>query len=131
MLTAGCVSPSFTRTPLDPSFVLNPFAPGDRATPIWDLSQVDSVPMAHVQVRPRYPLELRRAGISGNALVDFVVDERGRPRDVHAISATDGKFAESAVRSVAQWQFAPGLKGGQVVRTRMQVPIMYSLNNET
>jgi RNA polymerase sigma factor (sigma-70 family) len=38
-------------------------------------------------------------------------------------------LAAAAVEAVTQWKFDPGQKGGRVVNTRLQVPIMFTLAN--
>ena len=34
-----------------------------------------------------------------------------------------------AIQAVGKWTFRPGRKGGRAVNTRMQVPIVFSLND--
>jgi TonB family protein len=128
-LISGCVAPPFAPEPLDPNLVMNAFAPGDEGQgTILDVLELDRVPRPTVQVPPHYPYELRTAGITGQAVINFVVDENGRTRNVHALSATDGRFAVAAIQCVAQWHFLPGVKGGRIVRTRLQVPIVFAIN---
>ena len=44
---------------------------------VFDLSKLDQQPVARFQARPQYPFEMRRAGIAGEVVVDFIVDNNG------------------------------------------------------
>lgn len=96
---------------------------------IFDISQLDRQPQPTVQGPPQYPFEMRRAGISGQVLVDFIVDAQGNVRNAYAVSSTQREFEQAAVIAVSKWHFRPGQKGGHAVATHMQVPIVFSLNN--
>lgn len=97
---------------------------------VFDISKLDQIPVPTVQVRPQYPFEMRRAGISGQAVVDFIVDTTGVVRNAYAASSTQREFEAAAVQAVAKWRFRPGKKGGRAVNTHMQVPIVFTLNAE-
>ena len=97
---------------------------------IFDISKLDQIPVATVQVHPQYPFEMRRAGISGQVVVDFIVDTAGNVRNAFAASSSQREFESSAVQAVAKWKFRPGKRGGHTVNTHMQVPIVFTLNND-
>ncbi|MBL9201679.1 MAG: energy transducer TonB, partial [Opitutaceae bacterium] len=94
----------------------------------FDLSRLDQTPVPRFQARPQYPAELRKRGVGGEAVVDFIVDVNGDVRGAYAIRATHGEFAKAAVECVEKWKFTPGRKGGRDVNTHMQVPIVFTLN---
>jgi TonB family protein len=111
---------------------LNPFTDESEdkmKVPISEMTGVSVIPVVRNRVDVRYPTAMRKSGIQGAAVVDFIVDEAGAAREVHAVQATNSEFAAAAVNSVAQWRFKPGEKNGQPVRTHMQVPISFSLND--
>jgi TonB family protein len=98
-------------------------------TVILNLSEVDQPPHTRGQLaRPQYPFNLRRAGISGDALVRFIVTADGRVVDVTAIRATHPSFGAAAAEAVSKWRYQPALKDGQPVACRLQVPIFFNLN---
>jgi len=97
---------------------------------IFDISKLDQIPVPVVQGRPQYPFEMRRAGISGQVLVDFIVDTAGNVRNPFAVSSTQREFESSAVQAVAKWRFRAGKKSGHTVNTHMQVPIVFNITNE-
>jgi RNA polymerase sigma factor (sigma-70 family) len=53
-----------------------------------DLATLDRQPRPRFQARPKYPFELRRAGIEGQVLVDLIVDAEGNVQNAHAVQST-------------------------------------------
>jgi len=97
---------------------------------VFDVTMLDQIPVARFQARPQYPFEMRRANISGEVLVDFIVDTNGDVQNASAVHSTKREFEASAVLAVTKWKFKPGRKGGKDVPTHMQVPIGFTLNEE-
>jgi protein TonB len=110
--------------------------PGDRdmsrfrGIEVFDLSKLDQQPVAKFQARPQYPFEMRRAGIAGEVTVDFIVDSNGDVQNAYAIKSSQREFEAAAIQAVSKWKFKPGRKGGRNVNTHMQVPIVFTLNEE-
>jgi protein TonB len=78
------------------------------------------------RVPPEYPSALRRAGVSGHAIVDFDVDVNGDVRDAIAVSATDPAFAQPAVAAISQWKFEPARRAdGHPVEQHQRVPVVF------
>jgi protein TonB len=71
---------------------------------------------------------MRRAGIAGAALVEFIVDDQGKVRDARTFRATHEDFGAAATAAIMTWKFNPGLKNGRPVATRMQEIIRFELN---
>jgi carboxyl-terminal processing protease len=94
----------------------------------FDISQVDTAPRALSNIRPHYPTECRRTGITGTVMVDFVVKPDGTTAVVRAIASPDERLSQAAVAAVSKWSFAPGFKKGVAVFTHLQVPINFELN---
>ena len=97
---------------------------------VFDISKLDQQPVPRFQARPQYPFEMRRAGISGEVLVDFIVDTNGEVRNAFAAHSSQREFEASAVQAVSKWKFRPGRKNGHAVFTHMQVPIVFSLDED-
>ena len=97
---------------------------------VFDISKLDQQPVAKFQARPQFPFEMRRAGISGEVLVDFIVDTNGDVRNAFAAHSSQREFEASAVQAVSKWKFRPGRKNGHAVFTHMQVPIVFTLNED-
>ncbi len=101
-----------------------------RGMKVFDVSMLDQTPVAKFQARPQYPFEMRRAGIAGEVVVDFIVDTNGDGQNAYAIRSSQREFEAAAVQAVSKWKFKPGRKGGRDVPTHMQVPIVFTLNEE-
>ena len=97
---------------------------------VFDISKLDQRPEPRLQARPQYPFEMRRAGIAGEVLVDFIVDTNGDVRNAFAVHSSQREFEASAVQAVSKWKFRAGRKNGHSVFTHMQVPIVFSLDQE-
>jgi len=95
---------------------------------VFDPSKLDTQPQPRLQANPQYPFEMRRAGISGDVLVDFIVDTNGDVRNAYAVHSSQREFEASAVQAVSKWKFKAGRKNGHAVFTHMQIPIVFSLN---
>jgi periplasmic protein TonB len=97
---------------------------------VFDISKLDQVPSPRFQAKPQYPFEMRRAGISGDVLVDFIVDTSGDVRNAFAAHSSQREFEAAAIQAVSKWKFRPGRKNGHAVFTHMQVPIVFTLDTD-
>ena len=97
------------------------------ALEILPLETLDVKPEVTFQGRPRHPVRMRRAGIAGAALVEFIVDDQGKVRDARTIRAAHEDFGEAAMAAIMTWKFNPGFKNGRAVATRMQKIIRFEL----
>ena len=96
---------------------------------VFDISKLDQAPIPKFRAQPQYPFEMRRAGVEGTVIVEFIVDSKGDARNAFAVRSTQREFEQSAVQAVNKWKFRPGRKGGRAVNTRMQIPIVFKLND--
>ena len=78
---------------------------------------------------PQYPSSLRQSGITGQVLVQFVVDTLGRAEmgDVQIVEASHALFADAVRAALARYRFSAGEAAGHRVRTRVQLPFTFSL----
>ena len=110
-----------------PSTVLQPV--DNTASPPSTVTKLPGTqyPAPLTQARPVYPIEMRVAGVSGEAVIDLLVDTDGRVKNAYVLVATDVRFGDAALAAVRQWTFRPGAENGRPVVTHMQVPIVFSL----
>jgi TonB family protein len=103
-----------TRNPSDPYFVSEVDAP---PTPLSD------------NPKPRYPESLLSRRIEGEAIVEFVVDARGRAdmATFRVISATDPLFGYAVRDVLPRMRFRPGSIGGKKVKTVVRMPFKFVL----
>lgn len=92
------------------------------------LSDLDNSPRARTQPAPLYPGEAKIRGLEGQVVLGFTVNEDGRVESPYVISRTDRIFEDAALRAVSKWRFEPGRYKGRVIRFKMAVPIVFSLN---
>jgi protein TonB len=97
---------------------------------LFDISQLDQIPVARFQAQPTYPYDMRRQGVEGTVTVGFICDSEGNVRDPYVLNSTHHEFDMEAVRAVSKWKFKPGRRGGKAVNTRMSVPIVFNLDSE-
>jgi periplasmic protein TonB len=98
---------------------------------VFDLKDLDQQPQVRgVQAKPNYPFEMKRAGIPGEVVLQFIVDTNGDVRDVIVLRSSQREFEAAAQQAVYKWKFRPGRKGGKAVNVRMQIPIVFNLNDE-
>jgi periplasmic protein TonB len=97
---------------------------------LFDIKNLDQTPQARVRGDPIYPFEMRRAGLSGEVLVAFIVNTNGDVVDAYAVRSTQREFESAAVQAVSKWKFRPGKKGGRAVNTKMSIPIVFNISDQ-
>ena len=107
-----------------------PAAPGDDRPPVFDLVEVDRPPRPMVRMKPLYPMRARERGIEGIVRLRFVVDADGSVRDVEVVSSEpEGVFDRAAGAAAARWRFAPAVKDGRPVATRVRTAVRFRLED--
>jgi TonB family protein len=79
---------------------------------------------------PDYPPFAMAQRISGSVTLEYTVDTRGEPRDIHVVEATPpGVFDQAAITAVKRWRYAPVVADGSAVdvpgvrtRVRFELP---------
>ena len=75
---------------------------------------------------PLYPRSLHANPVKGEAVIEFLIDEKGAVRLPRIISATKPQFGYAAVQAVSAWQFSPPLSKGKLGVTRVRILIGFS-----
>lgn len=104
------------------------------ATPSLDQTffsfQVDKQAMlAPGNQAPVYPQLLRAAGVSGEVVVQFVVEPSGLPdmSTFKVLKSTHELFTQSVRNAVSQFRFIPAVVRGTPVRQLLQEPFQFTL----
>ena len=98
---------------------------------VFNLADLDQQPQVRgIQATPTYPSEMKRQSISGQVILQFIVDMNGDTRDIVVINSTNREFETPAIQAVQKWKFRPGKKAGKNVSSRMQIPIAFNLSDE-
>lgn len=106
-------------------------AVGKGISNVFDVANLDQRPEPRFQPKPKYPMNLKRAGIIGSAVVQYIVDTSGEVRDAVIIRSTHREFENPALETILKSKFRPGKKGNAVVNTRMEQEISFTLKMET
>jgi protein TonB len=101
-----------------------------RGMKVFDLASLDQSPVPRVRIAPQFPFEMKRAGINGDVLVEFIVDTEGNVQNAYVVKSSQREFEQAALQAIAKWKFKPGRKGGRPVNVRMQQPFGFTLNED-
>ena len=84
---------------------------------------------AAISAGPRYPVELRAAGVEGEVLVQFVVDSMGVPlMSTYRVLRSNHDMFSQAVRSaLPDMRFTPAEVNGHKVRQLVQQPFVFAI----
>ncbi len=80
-----------------------------------------------LQSRVAYPQFARQAGIEGQVVIQFVVDERGNVVDPVVLRSPNDLLSEAALKAVRESRFTPGQQRGRPVKVRFAVPVTFRL----
>lgn len=79
------------------------------------------------EVRADYTDEARRAGITGEVLLEIVVRSDGSVGDVKVLRGLNGGLDQRAIQAVRQWRFAPARLKGAPVDVVVEVSVEFKL----
>lgn len=84
--------------------------------------------IGELQQQIEYPEMAKKAGVEGQVIVQFVVDENGNVLNPQVLRGIGAGADEEALRVVKEAEFTPGQQRGEPVRVKMSLPIRFSLN---
>jgi TonB family protein len=125
---AACMTPS-------PDLIV---APTDKsaataaASPMFEFQVEKPATPVPGNTSPKYPDQLRTAGIGGVVVAKFVVDTTGRADmgTFQAIKSDHDLFAHSVRQSLPDMRFVPAEVAGHRVKQLMQMPFIFALSSE-
>jgi protein TonB len=85
---------------------------------LFNVGDLDQQPVARVRPAPTYPYDMRRAGINGTVVVEFIINTEGDVIQTQIVRSSHREFEMPAIQAVSKWKFKPGRKGGRVVNVR-------------
>lgn len=97
--------------------------------PVISFKHLDNPPRTRSQIAPIYPAAAKASGLTGEVLVEFVVDEQGRVLHARVVKSSSSIFEAPTLKAVERWRFEPGKKTGRPVRFMMVAPVVFSLEN--
>ena len=117
--------------PFSPHGVIdgNPFGGDGNGPAVFIASSLDREPRTRTQAEPIYPHAMKAAGIAGEVVVQFTVDESGAVLNPRVIRSSHRDFEEPTLRAVSRWRFEPGTKNMKPVRFSMTVPVVFNVGD--
>ena len=94
---------------------------------VFEIADLDKAPVPLVRIAPVYPPELKRNRVQGTVNVVFIVDELGNVKRPSIEKSSNREFNENAIKAVRQWKFEPGEKDNKKVKTRVRLPLAFTL----
>jgi TonB family protein len=82
--------------------------------------EVTKMPLPKGRCSGKYTDEARTAAIEGTVVLDLVVDETGRARDIQVVQGLGHGLTEAALVALRDCRFSPGEKDGQAVPVRVR-----------
>jgi protein TonB len=89
------------------------------ATPV-QAYEVTRMPLPKGRCSGKYTEEAREAAIEGTVLLDLVVGEDGRTRDITVVTGLGHGLTEAAVSALKACRFTPGERDGKAVPVRVR-----------
>lgn len=89
-------------------------------------AQLDAPLKVAMRREARFPLFGTGGPAAGEAVVECVVDQKGRVRLPRVKSASDPVFGYAAVQAASAWWFEPPLAGGKPVTVREEIPFRFA-----
>ena len=93
--------------------------------PVCPVEELDEWPELKKEIRPVTPDILKQERRIGQAVMALIIDEQGVPRDIHPLITTHTECVKAAAAVIAEWRFKPGRKGEQMVRTELEVTLVF------
>jgi TonB family protein len=91
-------------------------------------SEVEVPAQVLTMQQPEYPDSLRAAGVSGSAVVEFIIDPSGKidRESIGIVSATHVRFADAVRTAILEATFSPARKAGRAVAQVFQLPVTFN-----
>lgn len=134
---------SLVPTSVDPvperpgDFLRAPMDAGDAGTPLPSAGATFRADQVEKQVAvlpggspPRYPEALRMAGVEGQVVAVFIVDEQGSVEagSISFLRSDNGQFEREVRATLLEMRFTPAEVGGRKVRQLVQMPFVFKLS---
>jgi len=89
---------------------------------------LDILPRPLAPIEPVFPLNAQLRGVSGKVTLSLSIDVAGRVVDVSVVRADPpGFFEDAALVAFRAAKFAPGVRGGRAVQSKVQTVVVFEL----
>jgi protein TonB len=90
---------------------------------------VSSLPKLKSEIRIPYPPEARQKGIAGPVVMDLLIDEKGRVRQVTLVKGPGAGLDEAATNALKNFEFSPAQIGDKTVAVKIRYTYRFVLEN--
>ena len=104
-----------------------PSVPGESGRWPMKIGSGVSPPKKIYAPQPLYTEEARQSRIQGVVILEAVIDEKGKVRDVKVLKGLPEGLSKSAVETAAKWEFEPATLQGEPVPVYFNLTIRFSL----
>jgi protein TonB len=114
----------------DTTLVTEEFSDSTEDETSFRLTDYDTPPTPIRNPMPTYPTRYKSSGIQGVVVLDVEVLPNGTVGDVFVLKSLlkgEGGLDETAILAVKDWTFKPALRKKVPVKSRVNVPIPFSL----
>jgi peptidyl-prolyl cis-trans isomerase A (cyclophilin A) len=102
-------------------------APPPGAQPkIVPISAGVAVGLLDSRIVPVYPIDAKKAGVSGTVVMSAIIGTDGLVKDLQIVSGPD-LLQQAALDAVREWRYRPYLLNGQPVEVRTQINVIFTL----
>ncbi len=84
-----------------------------------------SAPVALYKPQPAYTDKARDAGVAGEVRLSCVIGEDGVPTAITVRKSLEASLDKSAMDTVSQWRFKPGMKDGKPVAVQVLIDVSF------
>lgn len=89
--------------------------------------EVTRFPKVLREIKALYPDEAKKAGIDGPVIMEILIDQTGKVRNVKLISGPGYGLNESALAAIRQFEFQPAQKGSDPVTVKIRYTYRFKL----
>jgi periplasmic protein TonB len=97
----------------------------DVSSQVYAITEVDHAPELMVKARLVYPPELKEQRVTGEVVIECVVDSDGSVRDPIVKSSSRKEFELPALQSVGKWKYKPARKAKKRVNVRQEITVTF------
>jgi len=102
---------------------------GEEPAAVHELKDGGVPPKAIKREAPEYPYNMRRAGLAGRVVVEFIIDKQGVVRNPIVIGSNNPWFERPAIEAILKWKFTPAEVGGAKVNIRANQILEFSMDD--
>jgi len=107
------------------AFQAPPATPSDLPPGVVRVGNGVSAPVAISKPQPAYTDQARDKGVAGEVRLSCVIGEDGVPTSITIRKSLEASLDKSAMDTVAQWRFKPGMKDGKAVAVQVLIDVSF------